>query len=64
MNPVNLIKPQAQTPLVPVYLCILHGVPGYVCSDNILEFVARAVRAWIEAVGQVKSDHLDVLLHC
>ena len=32
-------------------LFILRGPPAYVRSDNGPEFVARAVRAWIEAVG-------------
>ncbi len=30
---------------------ILRGVPGHVRSDNDLEFVAKAVRTWIAAVG-------------
>jgi hypothetical protein len=32
-------------------LFILRGVPGYVRSDNGPEFVAKAVQAWIAAVG-------------
>ena len=32
-------------------LFILHGVPGHVRSDNGPEFVAKAVRSWITAVG-------------
>jgi putative transposase len=32
-------------------LFILRGVPGHVRSDNGPEFIARAVRAWIAAVG-------------
>src|SRR3712207_3053956 len=32
-------------------LFILRGVPGHVRSDNGPEFVAKAVRAWIAAVG-------------
>ena len=32
-------------------LFILRGVPGYVRSDNGPEFVAKAVQAWITAVG-------------
>lgn len=32
-------------------LFILRGVPGYVRSDNGPEFIARAVREWIVAVG-------------
>jgi putative transposase len=32
-------------------LFILRGVPGYVRSDNGPEFIARAVREWIAAVG-------------
>ncbi len=32
-------------------LFILHGVPGHVRSDNGPEFIARAVREWIVAVG-------------
>ena len=32
-------------------LFILRGIPGHVRSDNGPEFVARAVREWIAAVG-------------
>ena len=32
-------------------LFILRGPPSYVRSDNRPEFVAKAVRQWIEAVG-------------
>lgn len=32
-------------------LFILRGVPGFIRSDNGPEFVAEAVRRWIEAVG-------------
>ncbi len=32
-------------------LFILRGVPVHVLSDNGLEFVAKAVQAWIAAVG-------------
>ena len=32
-------------------LFILHGVPGHVRSDNGPEFIAKAVREWIVAVG-------------
>src|SRR4051812_34828848 len=32
-------------------LFILRGVPGHVRSDNGPEFIAKAVRAWIAAVG-------------
>jgi putative transposase len=32
-------------------LFILHGVPGHVRSDNGPEFIAKAVRDWIAAVG-------------
>jgi transposase InsO family protein len=36
---------------VPSDLSILRGVPGYIRSDNGPEFVAKAVRGWIAAVG-------------
>lgn len=32
-------------------LFILRGVPGHVRSDNVPEFVAKAVQTWIMAVG-------------
>ncbi len=32
-------------------LFILRGVPGHIRSDNGPEFVAKAVREWITAVG-------------
>jgi len=32
-------------------LFILRGVPGHVRSDNGPEFIAKAVREWIAAVG-------------
>ena len=32
-------------------LLILRGVPGHVRSDNGPEFIAKAVRDWIDAVG-------------
>ena len=32
-------------------LFILRGVPGHIRSDNGPEFVAKAVREWIAAVG-------------
>ena len=36
-------------------LFILRGVPGYIRSDNGLEFVAKAVQEWIAAVGARES---------
>ena len=33
-------------------LFILRGVPGHVRSDNGPEFIAKAVREWIVAVGE------------
>jgi transposase InsO family protein len=39
-------------------LFILHGVPGYVRSDNGPEFVAKAVREWIAAVG-AKTAYIE-----
>ena len=37
-------------------LFILRGVPGHVRSDNGPEFVAKAVQAWITAVGARTAD--------
>jgi putative transposase len=39
-------------------LFILHGVPGHVRSDNGSEFVAKAVREWITAVG-AKTAYIE-----
>ena len=39
-------------------LFILRGPPNYVRSDNGPEFVAKAVRAWIEAVG-AKTAYIE-----
>ena len=39
-------------------LFILRGPPAYVRSDNGPEFIARAVRAWIEAVG-AKTAYIE-----
>jgi transposase InsO family protein len=39
-------------------LFILRGVPGHVRSDNGPEFVAKAVRAWIGAVG-AKTAYIE-----
>jgi putative transposase len=39
-------------------LFILRGVPGHVRSDNGPEFVAKAVRAWIAAVG-AKAAYIE-----
>ena len=39
-------------------LFILRGPPSYVRSDNGPEFVAKAVRAWIEAVG-AKTAYIE-----
>ncbi len=37
-------------------LFILRGVPDHVRSDNGPEFVAKAVQAWITAVGAMTAD--------
>lgn len=39
-------------------LFILRGIPGHVRSDNGPEFVAKAVRAWITAVG-AKTAYIE-----
>lgn len=39
-------------------LFILRGVPGHVRSDNGPEFIAKAVRDWIDAVG-VKTAFIE-----
>lgn len=39
-------------------LFILHGVPGHIRSDNGPEFVAKAVQAWIHAVG-AKTAYIE-----
>jgi putative transposase len=39
-------------------LFILHGIPGHIRSDNGSEFVAKAVRAWIAAVG-AKTAYIE-----
>jgi putative transposase len=39
-------------------LFILHGVPGYIRSDNGPEFVAQAVQDWIAAVG-AKTAYIE-----
>ena len=39
-------------------LFILCGVPGHIRSDNGPEFVAKAVRAWVQAVG-AKTAHIE-----
>jgi transposase InsO family protein len=38
-------------------LFILRGVPGHVRSDNGPEFIAKAVQAWITAVGAQTAYH-------
>jgi len=30
---------------------MLQGIPGYICSDNGLEFIAKPLREWIALVG-------------
>ncbi len=37
-------------------LFILRGVPGHIRSDNGPEFVAKALRDWIAAVGANYAD--------
>ena len=39
-------------------LFILRGVPAYMRSDNVPEFVAQAVRDWIAAVG-AKTAYIE-----
>lgn len=39
-------------------LFILRGTPSYIRSDNGPEFVAHAVRSWIEAVG-AKTAYIE-----
>ena len=39
-------------------LFILHGIPGHIRSDNGPEFVAKAVREWIAAVG-AKTAYIE-----
>jgi transposase InsO family protein len=39
-------------------LFILRGVPGHVRSDNGPEFIAKAVRGWISAVG-AKTAYIE-----
>jgi putative transposase len=39
-------------------LFILRGIPGHIRSDNAPEFVAKAVREWITAVG-VKTAYIE-----
>ena len=39
-------------------LFILHGIPGHIRSDNGPEFVAIAVRTWIDAVG-AKTAYIE-----
>ena len=38
-------------------LFMLRGVPGHIRSDNGPEFVAKAVREWIAAVGRQYGPH-------
>ena len=40
-------------------LFILRGVPAHIRPDNCLEFIAGAVRDWIEAVG-VKTAYIKL----
>ena len=39
-------------------LFILRGVPDHIPSDNGPEFIAKAVREWIAAVG-AKTAHIE-----
>jgi putative transposase len=39
-------------------LFIPHGIPGHIRSDNGPEFVAKAVREWITAVG-AKTAYIE-----
>jgi len=39
-------------------LFILHGVPDHIRSDNGPEFIAKAVREWIVAVG-AKTAYIE-----
>ena len=39
-------------------LFILRGIPGHIRSDNGLEFVAKAVREWVTAVG-AKTAYIE-----
>jgi transposase InsO family protein len=39
-------------------LFILRGIPGHIRSDNGPEFIAKAVRDWISAVG-AKTAYID-----
>ena len=39
-------------------LFILRGIPGHIRSDNGPEFVAKAVREWITAVG-AKTAYIE-----
>jgi len=39
-------------------LFIVRGVPGHIRSDNGSEFVAKAVREWITAVG-AKTAYIE-----
>ena len=39
-------------------LCILHGVPGHMRTDNGPEFVAKAVQVWVAAVD-AKTAYIE-----